>query len=158
MLYLKITEYERITRSDLNIKLLTQLQGFDEKWSRSTGDTVFDWNDRRFVRAKNYVGVIAVPGGAIEILPKIDKSDTEGKERAQKNLLSMLSMTKNIIGEERDLAAIGKQKMPLIEQLIALFAERILKELRRGIDHSSPIFTATNQTTLSYRSKPYNCM
>jgi len=136
MLYLKVTEYERITRSDLNRKLLMQLQGFDEKWSRSAGDTVFDWNDRRFVKAKNYVGVIAVPGGAIEILPKIDKSDREGKERTQHNLLYMLSMTKNIIGEERDLAAIDKQKTPLLEQLIALFAEKALKELRHGIDHS----------------------
>jgi len=136
MRYLKVTEYERIPRSDQNRKLLTQLQGFDEQWSRSAGETVFDWNDRRFVKAKNYVGVIAVPGGAIEILPKIDKPDKEGKERAQQNLLYMLSMTRKIVGEERDLAAIGKQKMPLLDQLIALFTEKTLKELKRGINHT----------------------
>jgi 5-methylcytosine-specific restriction enzyme subunit McrC len=137
MLHLKVTEYERITRVDQNRKFLTQLQDFDERWSRSTGDTIFDWNDRRFVKAKNHVGVIAVPGGTIEILPKIDKSDNEDKQpQARQNLLYMLSITRNIIGEERDLAAIGNQKMPLLEQLITLFAERTLKELRRGIDHS----------------------
>ena len=136
MRYLKVTEYERIPRSDQNRTLLAQLQGFDEQWSRSAGDTVFDWNDRRFVKAKNFVGVIAVPGGAIEILPKIDKPDKEGKERAQQNLLYMLSLTRKIVGEERDLAAIGKQKMPLLDQLIALFAEKTLKELKRGINHT----------------------
>lgn len=115
---------------------MSQLHSFDERWSSSSGVTIFDWNDRRFVKAKNFVGVIAVPGGAIEILPKIDKPDAAGTERAQHNLLYMLSMTRKIVGEERDLAAIGKQKMPLLEQLIAIFAERVLKELRRGIDHA----------------------
>lgn len=135
MPYLKITEYERIARTEGNKKFFAQLQGFDEQWSRSTGDTIFDWNDRRFVKAKSHVGVIAVPGGAIEILPKIDTPNEEGKNRAQHNLLYMLSMTRKIVGEERDLASIGTQRMPLLEQLIMLFAERTLKELRRGIDH-----------------------
>lgn len=136
MQYLKVIEYERIHYSDQNRQLLSQLQIFDEQWSSSTGDSIFDWNNRRFVKAKSYVGVIAVPSGAIEILPKIDKADKEGKARAQQNLLYMLSMTRKIVGEERDLAAIGNQKMALLEQLIILFAERTLKELRRGIDHT----------------------
>lgn len=133
---LSVIEYERIPRTEENKKLLLQLQSFDEQWSRSTGEQIFDWNDRRFVRAKNYVGVIAVSAGAIEILPKIDNQDDEGKTRSQHNLLYMLSITQKIIGEERDLAAISKQKMPLLEQLIALFAERTLTELKRGIDHT----------------------
>lgn len=133
---LVVTEYERIQRSEGNRKFLSRLQCFDEQWSISTGDTIFDWNDRRWVKAKSYVGVIAIPGGTIEILPKIDKADKKGKERAQHNLLYMLSITRKIVGEERYLADIGKQKIPLLEQLIALFAERALAELKRGVDHS----------------------
>lgn len=136
MQYLIVTEYERISRTDHNRKLLSQLQSFDEQRLRSSGDTIFDWNDRRFVKAKNYVGVIAVPGGTIEILPKIDTPDKSGNERAQHNLIYMLSITRKIVGEERDLASIGKQKMPLLEQLITMFAEKTLKELKRGIDHT----------------------
>lgn len=133
---LQVTEYERIQRTEQNRKLLSRLQGFDEAWCSSGGEPIFDWYDRRFVRARNYVGVIAVPGGAIEILPKIDKQNKEGKDRAQHNLLYMLTMTRRIVGEDRDLATIGTQKMPLLEQLIVLFAARALTELKRGIDHA----------------------
>ncbi|MBT0651542.1 McrC family protein [Geomobilimonas luticola] len=136
MQYLKVTEYERIPRTEQNRKLLSRIQGFDETWCGSGREPIFDWYDRRFVRARNYVGVIAVPGGSIEILPKIDKSDEPGKMRAQHNLLYMLSMTRKIVGEDRDLATIGTQKMPLLEQLIVLFAARTLSELKRGIDHT----------------------
>jgi 5-methylcytosine-specific restriction enzyme subunit McrC len=136
MRYLTVTEFERIPRTEENRKLLSHLQGFDEQWCRTTGETIFEWNDRRFVKAKNYVGVIAVTSGVIEILPKIDSPNEEGTTRAQNNLLYMLSITRKIVGEERDLAAIGKQKMPLLEQLITLFAERVLTELKRGIDHT----------------------
>lgn len=136
MKHLSVIEYERIPRSEENKKLLSRLQSFDEQWNKSTGESVFDWNDRRYIKAKNYVGVIAVSGGAIEILPKIDKQDEEGKTLAQHNLLYMLSMTRKITGEERDLAALGKQKMPLLEQLLILFAERTISELKRGVDHS----------------------
>jgi len=101
MLNLVVTEYERIPRTEQHSKLLSQLQSFDESWCGAGGEPIFDWNDRRYVRARNYVGVIAVPAGAIEILPKIDKSNTAGKVRAQHNLLYMLSMTRKIIGEER---------------------------------------------------------
>lgn len=136
MEHLRVIEYERIPRSEKNQRLFSRLQSFDEQWSKSTGDSIFDWNDRRFVKAKNYVGVVAVPGGVVEILPKINKLGQEGKTMAQHNLLYMLSLTRKIIGEERDLAALGKQKMPLLEQLIALFAERTLLELKRGVDHA----------------------
>lgn len=136
MRYLTVTEYERIPRTEQNQKLLSRLQAFDESWCGSGGEPIFDWHDRRFVRARNYVGVIAVPAGAVEILPKIDKQGEAGKRRAQHNLLYMLSMTRKIVGEDRDLATIGTQKMPLLEQLIVLFAARTLSELKRGIDHT----------------------
>jgi 5-methylcytosine-specific restriction enzyme subunit McrC len=135
MQQLTVTEYEKILRTEQNRKFLSLLQRFDEKWSNSCGETVFDWSNRRFVSARNYVGVIALPGAAIEILPKIDSTDTEGNIRAQHNLLYMLSITRKIVGEDRDLAAVGTQRMPLLEQLIAIFAARTLSELRRGIDH-----------------------
>lgn len=136
MQLLTVTEYERIPRREANRKFFSRLQAFDESWCSAGGEPIFDWNDRRFVRVRNYVGVIAIPGGAIEILPKIDRPDEEGRSRAQHNLLYMRSLTRRIAGEERDLAAIGRQKMPLLEQLFILFAERTLSELKRGVDHT----------------------
>lgn len=110
MQYLTVTEYERIHRTEQNRKLLSRLQGFDESWCGSGGKPIFDWHDRRFARALNYVGVIAIPGGAIEILPKIDKQGEAGKTRAQHNLLYMLSMTRKIVGEDRDLPPSAPRK------------------------------------------------
>jgi len=134
MEFLEVTEYERIPRTDENHKFLSRLQRFDEGRCASGGERVFDWNDCRFVRAKNFVGVIAVPEGVVEILPKIDKSGSQ-KDRAQHNLLYMLSITRKIVGEERDLASVGTQRMSLLEQVIAVFASRTLSELKKGIDH-----------------------
>ena len=135
MKHLVLTEYGRIQRTDSNHRLLSQLQSFDEKWSRKSGQSIFDWNDRRFVRAKNYVGVIAVPAGTVEILPKTDTNDAS-KVKAQHNLLYMLSITQKIVGHERDIAAIGKKRVPLLEQLITLFAVRTLSELKKGVAHA----------------------
>jgi 5-methylcytosine-specific restriction enzyme subunit McrC len=48
----------------------------------------------------------------------------------------MLSYTGNIPFEERELAGLKLKKMPLMEVLLRLFANRMLEDLRRGVDHA----------------------
>jgi len=119
---------------------LKQLKAFeDARCIKSNKSRIFDWRHNE-VWARNYVGVIQVPGLILEILPKIDKSKPEADKKelllAQHNLLYMLSFTRKLPFEERELASLELQKMPLLEVLIRLFANRLLEELRRGVDHT----------------------
>jgi len=144
MLRISIPEYGRIPREAVDDRLLRRLQRFDESHDRRTGETIFDWNRVHYVRALNYVGVIQVPGITIEVLPKIDtscninvgpyKKDSQNKQLAQQNLLYMLSISRNLPLRERDVARQRIQKLPLLEFLILLFARRLLRELRRGVE------------------------
>lgn len=124
---IEIREYDSIPRAELGGTLLRRLQRFDEGRARSSGDCIFDWSRLRDIRAKNYVGVAQVPGLRVEILPKIDD--------ARDNLLYMLAFTRNIPIHERDLASLRLRKMPLLEALLRIFVESLLRELRRGIEH-----------------------
>jgi 5-methylcytosine-specific restriction enzyme subunit McrC len=101
---------------------------------------VFDWNHVQYVRAKNYVGVVQVPGVLIEILPKINataSADVPGNEHwARHNLLYMLAVSRSVPILERDVAAQFVHRMKLHETLIAVFAQRLLDELKRGVHHA----------------------
>lgn len=116
-----------------------ELKAFDDNWCATPGKSaLFDWRHKE-VWSRNYVGVVQVPGLAVEILPKIDKNSSDSaseKLLAQHNLLYMLSYTGNIPFEEREIAGLKLKKMPLLEVLISLFANRMLEELRRGVDHA----------------------
>lgn len=149
-----IPEYGKISRKSIGGKPLTRLQRYDEQHVRHSGDTVFDWNHIKYVRAKNYVGVVQVPGLLIEILPKIDTSpvtdrheygkDDERKTLAQDNLLYMLCYTRKIPIREKDLAVLQLKKLPLLEALIAIFARGLLAEIHKGL-HQSYIYREENR-------------
>lgn len=116
------------------------LQAFDVQYhKKSAKSRIFDWRHNQ-VWSKNYVGVIQVPGLTVEILPKIDRrtlsSEEEEKQRSQQNLLYMLSFSRKLPFEERDLTALKLQNLPLLEVLIRLFVNRLMEELRRGVDHA----------------------
>lgn len=139
-----VREYGRIQRGRIGAKLLRSLHRFDLEQAASSGDCIFDWGRLHFIHAKNYVGVVQVPGLRIEILPKIDHVfDVSGPEGtpgdrvlAQSNLLYMLALAKKIPVYERDLASLKLEKMPLLEALIRIFVERLLAELRKGAEHA----------------------
>lgn len=132
-----VCENQKIPCTDKQRKELKAFE--DARCGKSNKNRIFDWRHNE-VWAKNYVGVIQVPGLSLEILPKIDKSKAEADEQerllAQHNLLYMLSFTRKLPFEERDLATLKLQKLPLLEVLIRLFANRLLEELRRGVDHA----------------------
>ena len=144
-----IREHEQIVRSDqdgagsgdnqhLNSRLYDQLKRFDQR-GREAKDQVFAWGDRR-ARAQQWVGVIQVPGLQVEILPKVDT--TESKEHGQRedearhNLLYMLAIAGDIPVRDRDVAHLANRKAPLSELLIAIFAYRLRQELLLGAEYA----------------------
>ena len=137
-----VREFGRISRKDLGRRLASSLQAFDEGFAKKNSDTVFDWSRRDDVIARNYVGVVEVPSGIVEILPKIDWVQDDSideatlNRRAQSNLLYMLSLTRNLPIRHRDLAHLTTNRQPLLETLITLFATRLIEELRKGADHA----------------------
>ncbi len=136
MITISVCENRKI---DCDARQRKELKVFDDAWCAKPGkSSLFDWRHNE-VLSRNYVGVVQVPGLTVEILPKIDRNRTDsagGKILAQHNLLYMLSYTGNIPFEERELAGLKLEKMPLLEVLIRLFSNRLLEELRRGVDHA----------------------
>ena len=83
----------------------------------------------RNLKAGQVVGILAVPGRTVEILPKIDGKD--GTVRAA--LVRMLAVALDLRIAEGDLAALDTQRNDLLELLVRLFAERLLAAVRRGL-------------------------
>ncbi len=133
--FITVHEHGELPR-DLDHKLIDRLHKFDTSFvGKGKKSPVFQWG-RQSVKANHYVGVVQIPGLTVEILPKIDRDGVQSDQLAQKNLLYMLSYTRNISFEARDLAALTLKPMPLMEILIKAFAEKLLSELRRGLDHA----------------------
>ena len=84
---------------------------------------------REGVKASQVVGVVAVPGATLEILPKIDSPD----ESVRASLLHMLCAAWNLRPADGELASLGRQRSDLLELLIGLFANRLLVAVRRGL-------------------------
>ena len=84
---------------------------------------------RRGVKAAQVVGIISVPGGTLEILPKIDGQDGA----VRKALVRMLSVAWNLRVADGELAGFDTQRNDLLEVLVGLFANRLLTAVRRGL-------------------------
>ena len=81
------------------------------------------------LRAQQVVGILAVPGTTVEILPKVD--DEDGAVRAA--LVQMLAVALDLKVAYGDLTAMDTQRHNLLERLIQLFARRLLGAVRRGL-------------------------
>ena len=125
---------------DIEGKLLERLRAADEAQSKEARSSMFDWSRRRLT-ATNMVGVMQVPGLNVEVLPKVDANrsattkDDNGAVTAQDNLLYMLWQARHLPITRRGLAEVFLQKMPLLEALIAAFADALLTELGKGVIH-----------------------
>ena len=89
----------------------------------------------RVLKAAQVVGVLAVPGKTLEILPKIDVEDgSDGKDGAvRRALLHMLAVAHDLRVADGELAALDTQRRDLLELLIGLFTNRLLAAVRRGL-------------------------
>ena len=81
------------------------------------------------LKAAQVVGVLAVPGKTLEILPKID-GDAAAVRRA---LVHMLAVAHGLRVADGELASLDTQRRDLLELLIGLFAKRLLTAVRRGL-------------------------
>lgn len=143
MRLISIPEFGRIPLAGLSDAEVARLRAFDEARGERSAP-VFDWRFRSFIRARNLVGVVQVPGLQVEILPKIDAdfdahgpfdADATRRRMAQSNLLFMLAYARQVRMLDVDLSSLRLQAMPLLDTLVALFTDRLADELKRGMDH-----------------------
>ena len=81
------------------------------------------------LKAEQVVGVLAVPGKTLEILPKIDGEDGA----VRKALIHMLAVAHDLRVADGELASLDTQRRDLLELLIGLFSNRLLSAVRRGL-------------------------
>ena len=124
-------------RTYLEAPLYERLRRFDERHS-GEGQEVFRWFANSF-QAQQWVGVIQLPGLQLEIIPKMDVGSGAGEDpsgrgwvEARRNLLYMLAVAGDVPIRTRDVARLATRRAPLLETLVALFAEGLLEELLRG--------------------------
>ena len=94
--------------------------------------------DRRHeLRARGVVGVIAVQGCSLEILPKIDTMKEEGEERQnaaiRKRLVHMLAVALNLKIDMGRITDLDWQRDTLLEILIRIFCDKLTEAVRRGM-------------------------
>ena len=81
------------------------------------------------LQAGQVVGVLAIPGWTVEILPKIDGED----DAVRMALVHMLAVAEDLRVADGEIAALGTQRLDLLELLIRLFADRLRAALRSGL-------------------------
>lgn len=87
----------------------------------------------RHLTAKQMVGVIAAPGCSLEILPKIEPTDSEDNAIVRRRLVRMLDVALGLDIGEGSAVSLARQSETLLDILIRLFADRLLAEARRGL-------------------------
>ncbi|MFC1611316.1 McrC family protein [Myxococcota bacterium] len=134
---LAVTEYQPIPiglADGISDAEARELRRLDEGHRRRTGGTVFDWSRSTEIVARDYVGVVCIPGLTVEILPKID--DPKGEHLAQKNLLYMLELAGAIRPKDRSLAQLNTEPVSLLDAFVIVFADSLLDALRDGMDRN----------------------
>lgn len=81
------------------------------------------------LRAQQVVGILAIPGLTLEILPKI-----EGDEQSVRTaLIRMLAVAYDLRVSEGELSALDTQRRDFLELLIRLFCDRLLTAVKYGL-------------------------
>ena len=83
------------------------------------------------LKAGQVVGVLAVPGLSLEILPKIQGERNDVRQA----LIRMIFMSDQVPTAVSDDATMSVQKRDLLEVLIRIFVTRLLEASRRGLPH-----------------------
>jgi 5-methylcytosine-specific restriction enzyme subunit McrC len=92
---------------------------------------------RNDLRARGVVGVLAVPGCTLEILPKIDVGEKEGSAQEtreiRKRLVHMLAVALDLKIETGRMTDLDWQRETLLEILIRIFCDKLTEAVRRGM-------------------------
>ena len=83
----------------------------------------------RGLKAGQVVGILSIPGRAVEILPKIDSEDGDVRSA----LIHMLSVARGLRIADGELAALDTQRRDFLELLAHLFSDRLRAAVRRGL-------------------------
>lgn len=105
--------------------------------------------DRKHLKSSHYVGVIKYKSIQFEILPKL-LSKGQDRERILKNLLYMLSYTKQLDIKDHEIANLTSCQNPFIEALIRVFAERLFDALKRFVPKKYETF---EENTVAFKGK-----
>lgn len=94
--------------------------------------------DRRHdLRARGVVGVLAVPGCTMEILPKIDVGEQEGSAQeareVRKRLVHMLAVALDLKIETGRMTDLDWQRETLLEILVRIFCDKLTETVRKGM-------------------------
>ena len=81
------------------------------------------------LRAKQVVGVLAIPGKTLEILPKVEGC----YDHVRRALVHMIAVAHDLRVAEAELAALSTQRHDLLEIVIGLFVRRLTVAVRRGL-------------------------
>lgn len=90
---------------------------------------------RKGLRARGVVGVIAIPGCQLEILPKIEGGGESGVSDAvlRQRLIHMLAVTYDLPIEAGGMTQLGWQRETVLELLIRLFCAKLTDAVRQGM-------------------------
>ncbi|PCD75555.1 McrC family protein [Pseudothioclava arenosa] len=92
---------------------------------------------RHDLRARGVVGVLALPGCTLEILPKIDVGEKEGSAQEtreiRKRLVHMLAVALDLKIETGRMTDLDWQRETLLEILIRIFCDKLTEAVRRGM-------------------------
>lgn len=100
------------------------------------------------LQAGQVVGVLAIPGRTVEILPKIE-GENDAVPRA---LIHMLAVAHDLPMADGALAALATQRRDLLELIIRLFAERLAG--RRAARPAPPLRRAGRRSAAAAREAP----
>ncbi len=81
------------------------------------------------LKAKQVVGVLAIPGKTLEILPKVDGSS----DAVRRALIHMVAVAHDLRVADAELAALAPQRHDLLELVIRLFVQRLSMAVQRGL-------------------------
>jgi 5-methylcytosine-specific restriction enzyme subunit McrC len=88
----------------------------------------------RFLRARQAVGVIAARGCSLEILPKVDAGlELADPAAVRARLVHMLDVAHGLNLSSGEATAMARRADSLLDIFVALFADRLLAEVRRGL-------------------------
>ena len=131
----QIKEYSEIKENELDSCNLDKLQAYLKCQNLDSALKI----TRHGIKTKSWVGVIKYKNLHLEILPKLISADANNDNKISeaersiilKNLIFMLSYTKNLDIKTNDNAKLSTEKNPFIEILIREFATSLFEALKR---------------------------
>lgn len=95
--------------------------------------------EMHYLRAKGIVGLVAVPGCQLEILPKIDDSQNDSDKvstpELRTHLVNMLSVVDDLKIDHGVVTKLSWQGETFLEILVHLFCEKVSHAVQKGLPH-----------------------